>query len=134
MKVVNVSDLSEDWYWLRDEFVGCARGQGQEWVHYSSLGMGLSKLIPKRDSVSRMFAAWKAVNHAKTGPSVLVSHGPRPAMYSGAIAKLMRPDLPHLVYSFNFTNLPGGAQRIAMKNAFTQATRFVCLTVLVLTF
>lgn len=130
MNIINLSDLTKDWNWLRDEFVGQDRGQGQAWFHYSSVGMEQPKIIPKKDSVARVVAAWQAVSHAKNGSSVLVSHGPRPAMYSGTMAKFLCPDLPHLMYSFNFTNLPGNTQRKMMESAFKQVTKFVCYSTL----
>lgn len=121
MNIINLSDLDTNWNWLRDEF----KHTNDEWHHYSSLAVKLPPFIPKKDSIARVLAATSAVKLARKKPSVLVSHGPRPALYAGNLAKLMCPSVPHLVYSFNFTNLPQGAQRSLMASAFKQAAKFV---------
>jgi glycosyltransferase involved in cell wall biosynthesis len=121
MKIVNLSDLSPEWNWLASEF----KLQSQDWKHYSSLSINLPSLIPKKDSISRVIAAIQAVNACKKNSSILVSHGPRPAMYAGNLAGLIKPNLLHLVYSFNFTDLPTGKQRQLMAKAYQQPTKFV---------
>ncbi len=126
MKIINLSDLDPSWCWLKDEF----QNSNLEWLHYSSKAVKLPKILPKRDSIARVIAAMRAVNEARKGQSVLVSHGPRPALYAGSFAKLMCPNVPHLVYSFNFTDLPHGTQRKLMTKAFQQAKRFVTYSTL----
>lgn len=121
MNVINVSDLTTEWNWLRDEF----KHTDDEWHHYSSLAVSLPSFLPKKDSVARVIAAGKAVNLARKSPSVLVSHGPRPALYAGNLAQMLCPKAPHLVYSFNFTNLPYGKQHSLMARAFQQPIKFV---------
>ena len=121
MNVINLSDLSTSWNWLSDEF----KHANDEWYHYTSLGVTLPSFLPKKDSFSRVIAATKAVNMARRSTSILVSHGPRPAMYAGCIAKTICPKQPHLVYSFNFTDLPNGKQHSLMTRAFQQPTKFV---------
>lgn len=121
MNIINLSDLEPNWNWLRDEF----KHTTDTWHHFTSLTVNLPSFIPKKASIARMTAASNAVNLARKAPSVLVSHGPRPALYSGHLAKIMCPTTPHLVYSFNFTNLPQGVQRRLMASAFKQPTKFV---------
>ena len=121
MNVINISDLTANWNWLRDEF----KHTNDEWHHYSSLAVSLPSFLPKKDSFARLIAATKAVNMARRSPSVLVSHGPRPALYAGNIAKTICPKTPHLVYSFNFTDLPNGKQHSLMARAFQQPIKFV---------
>jgi glycosyltransferase involved in cell wall biosynthesis len=130
MKIINLSGLPLDWNWLRDEFVDNGRGEGHEWIHCSSLAIDLHRAIPRKDSITRAMAAWKAVSYAKSGKSVLVSHGPNLGMYGGAFSALSHPKLPHLLYGFNFTNLPGTLQRKVMTASFTQVTKFVCFSTL----
>ena len=55
----------------------------------------------------------------------MVSHGPRPALYAGNLDKLYWPDVAHLVYSFNLTDLPQGKKRSLMAKAFQQSLKFV---------
>jgi glycosyltransferase involved in cell wall biosynthesis len=121
MNVINLSDLSTSWNWLRDEF----KHTNDRWYHYSSLAVNLPSFFPKKDSISRFIAASKALKLARKKPSVLVSHGPRPALYAGNLAKIVCPDTPHLVYSFNFTDLPNGIQHSLMIKAFRQPAKFV---------
>lgn len=121
MQIINVSDLTTQWNWLRDEF----KHTNDEWHHYSSLAVNLPEFLPKKDSIARVIAAGKAVNLARKKPSILVSHGPRPALYAGNLVKILRPETPHLVYSFNLTDLPNGKQRSLMTRAFQQPTKFV---------
>lgn len=120
MKVINISDLDPNWCWLRDEF----ENTRQEWMHYSNQSLSLPKIIPKKESITRLIAATQAIKQAKGG-ALLVSHGPRPAMYVGNLARILRPDLPHLAYSFNFTHLPQGAQRSLMVRAYQQPIKLV---------
>jgi glycosyltransferase involved in cell wall biosynthesis len=124
--IINLSDLSTDWHWLRDEFTHLPNS----WTHYSSLSVQLPKWLPKKQSAARFVQAFRAVQFAKKQPSVLVSHGPRPAYYGGRIAQCLHPTLPHLVYSFNFTNLPTGLQQKAMAKAYQQVDRFVVYSTL----
>ncbi len=121
MHVINLSDLSTSWNWLRDEF----KHTDDKWHHYSSLAVKLPSFLPKKDSIARAIAASQAVKLARKKPSVLVSHGPRPALYAGNLAKIICPDTPHLVYSFNLTDLPKGMQHNMMIKAFQQPTKFV---------
>ncbi len=120
MHIINLSDLTTHWNWLRDEF----KHTDDEWHHYSSLAVNLPSLLPKKDSIARSIAAVKAVNMARKHSSVLVSHGPRPALYAGNLAKIASPETPHLVYSFNFTDLPNGKQRSLMTKAFQHPSKF----------
>lgn len=121
MHIINVSDLATSWNWLRDEF----KHTDDVWHHYSSLAVNLPRFAPKKDSIARLAAAGSAVKLARKQPSILVSHGPRPALYAGNLAKLFCPNVAHLVYSFNFTNLPQGKQRSLMAKAFQQPIKFV---------
>jgi hypothetical protein len=121
MNIINLSDMSPDWNWLSHEF----EHENNVWSHYSSQSINLPKFLPKTLSIARAITALRAVNNAKNGQSLLVSHGPRPAFYGGSIAKAFCPALPHLVYSFNFTNLPTGVQHKLMVKAFQQPIKFV---------
>lgn len=121
MDIVNLSELDPKWCWLRDEF----KQSSHQWHHFSSAESSLPNWLPKKQSIERVIKAFRAVHHAKQQPSLLVSHGPRPAYYGARMARLLQPSLPHLVYSFNFTNLPTGYQHKAMAKAYQQPDRFV---------
>jgi len=121
MKIINLSDFICNWNWLKDEF----NNTDQEWLHFSSQAVNILSIIPKKDAISRFITASRAVNEAKKGNSVLVSHGPGPTFYGATIAKLIYPDLPHLACSFNFTDLPMGGYRKLMIEAYKQVSKFI---------
>ncbi len=121
MKVINVSDFSPEWCWLKEEL----KPHDLHSTAYSSLSINSPNRLPKRDSFNRASIALKAIRDAKKEASILVSHAPRPTYYCANIAKKLAPEIPHLAYSFNFTDLPTGFQRKSMAKAFKQPTRFV---------
>lgn len=122
MKIINLSDISDTkWHWLKQEF----NDPALIWSHYSSASIKLPSFLPKKDSIARSLNAVRAVASTLNKPSLLVSHGPRPSYYGASMAKLMQPNLPHLAYSFNFTDLPVGFQHKSMAKAYQQVDRFV---------
>lgn len=121
MKIINLSDFSTQWNWLAGEY----KDTDLTWEHVSTQIIHLPHWLPKRQSLQRFGAAWQAVRLANVAQGLLVSHGPRPAFYSSAIASLRNRHLPHLVYSFNFTELPKGMQHKLMVKAYQQPQRFV---------
>ncbi len=126
INILNLSDISADWHWLRDDF----KHLPHQWVHYSSQSLSLPNWLPKKNSIARLYKAFQAVQDAKRQPSLLVSHGPRPTYYGGRMAQCLHPGLPHLAYSFNFTDLPIGLQHKAMAKAYQQVDRFVVYSTL----
>lgn len=120
--IINVSDLSPDWNWLENEF----RQSDTTWQHFSSLKPKLPDYLPKRNAIARAYSGLRGTLKARAPNSVLVSHGPRPTMYVSNLAASICPDVPHLAFSFTFTELPKGKQIAVMKKAFRQPTRFVC--------
>jgi glycosyltransferase involved in cell wall biosynthesis len=124
MKIINLSDLDPSWCWLRDELPNTT----DTWHHQSSLSIKLPKALPKKDSFARLAAAYKATSMSNKAPSLLVSHGPRPTFYGASASRIFNPKLPHLAYSFNFTDLPVGFQHKAMVKAYQRVNRFVVYT------
>lgn len=121
MKIINLSDFPTQWNWLASEYTGT----DLVWEHISTQAVHLPRWLPKQQSLQRFGAAWQAVCLANASQGLLVSHGPRPAFYSSAFASLRNRQLPHLVYSFNFTELPRGSQHKLMAKAYQQPQRFV---------
>lgn len=122
MNIINLSDFSPDWHWLKDEFTD---NTNLHWDHFSAQNINLPKLTPKADTLQRALAAYHAVKASKLGPSLLVSHMPKISYFGSLWSKKLNPELPHLAYSFNFTNLPTGYRRKLMAKAFQSVTRFV---------
>ena len=121
MKIINLSDFSTQWNWLAREY----NNPNLSWEHISIQSYPPPNWLPRGQSLARLRAAWHAFNKANQGNSLLVSHGPRPALYSSAIASYRNHQLPHLVYSFNFTQLPTGIQHRLMAKAYQQPQKFV---------
>lgn len=122
--IVNHSELPSDWNWLA-KVMPDARWH---WSHVSALDGSPSLPTPLR----RMVAAHRAVARAAAGAGgLLVSHGPRPAMYAQALAwAARRQRFAHLAFSFNFTELPKGARRRVMARACRGVDRYTVFSTL----
>ena len=121
LRLVNLSELDPAWQWLKPAF----EARIPDWHHVSTQSMRC--VLPvARAHEARLRAALEArrLLRARSGPRVLVSHGPRPAEYWGLLASGTRLDF-HDVSSFNFTDMPTGATRFAMSRAFRHVDRFV---------
>jgi glycosyltransferase involved in cell wall biosynthesis len=59
------------------------------------------------------------------GRSIVVSHGPLLALYSEFLARPAPCEALHLVFSFNFTNLPIGARRALLRRYLRRVDRLV---------
>lgn len=123
-QVVNLSWQDPAWNWLAHAFTN------QQWIHFTSRLTKLPSWLPKQATWARLTAAWRAVNATRRSPSVLVSHGPIPATYGALLLRLLNPDTPHLIYAFNFTDLPQGLKRRVMSLAFRQADRMAVFSTL----
>jgi glycosyltransferase involved in cell wall biosynthesis len=125
LTIVNLSELAPQWHWIGPAF----RDTGQNWRHVSSRSFDLPAWLPRRSTLSRLLAGRRAANLLGHGPSVLVTHGPRPAVY-GALLAGRHAQLRHLAYSFNFTTLPAGMARRLMARALRTVERFVVFSTL----
>ncbi len=119
-RVVNVSDMGPDWNWLAKSF----DKSGNAWRHVSTQRSWFPQGTPGRDQLARLDAAARAAISCRGGRSVLVSHGPGLGMYSGLLAPKICPAARHLIFSFNFTELPRGTKRRVMANAYRGVERF----------
>ena len=120
--IVNLSELDPSWNWLAPTF---AERDDLSWRHVSMHSMPVPHWLPRRHTLQRISAAWATRALLSPANSVLVSHGPRMAMYGAYVNRLRREPARHLAYAFNFTNLPTGANRKAMRLAFRHVEKFV---------
>lgn len=117
-QVVNLSWQNPTWNWLAHAF------PSQQWLHVTSRVIQVLPWLPKQASWARLVAGLKAVMATRARPSILVSHGPIPATYGALIKRLLNPRVPHLIYAFNFTDLPKGLKARLMGRAFRYADRY----------
>ena len=99
------------------------REPGLLWEHISAPVPGkLARRLPG-PSFSRIRAGLQARTRLAAIPfDLLVSHGPRMSYYMQRIAN---PAIPHLAWSFNFTDLPTGYRLDAMRRSFAKIDRFI---------
>lgn len=121
LTIVNLSELAPQWNWVSAAF----RDTGQTWRHVSTQSFNLPAWLPRHTTLARLHAARQAVKCLGYGPSVLVTHGPRPAMYGALMAGRQIHHHRHLAFSFNYTELPAGMARRLMARAFRSIERFV---------
>ena len=121
MKIVTLNEFEPEWIWLRDVY---ADDPELTWSpNQTDRVQQVPAWIPKRRSVARMMAAWKAAGELAGHQDLLVTHGPRPTMYGAIAAKLRRGGTRHLAF-LNFTDLPTGAMRRVMALAFKHVDHF----------
>ncbi len=120
-QLINTSELNPEWNWLHQEI----KEPGLNWMHCSSHAHRLPRWMPKKKALGCMLSAQRSIQAAKTQPSLLISHGPRPTFYSASFASLQKMELPHLAVSFTFTELPTGIKRKLMSRYYRQVDRFL---------
>jgi glycosyltransferase involved in cell wall biosynthesis len=114
-RVINHSWQNPAWHWLAHALPEV------EWLHFTRQAL----TQPHSEFGRSLLTAFRAVQHASVPGSLLVSHGPLPAVYAGLFRALTCGRMPHLVYAFNFTELPRGFKRQVMGWALRRATRLV---------
>ena len=119
-RIANLSDTAPPWNWLANRFTD----DSLSWhacSSYVSKGAAMRLKWPAARVEAALSAKSLLRNHS--GPRLLVSHGPLLALYAEALAR--PPDTQHLVFSFNFTNLPTGVRRTLFRRYLPRASRFV---------
>lgn len=122
LQIINVSEIKPPWNWLEPLFLN----EQLSWKCCSSYRRD-DELPIIGVKLRRARAALEARTFIgrHTGQNLIVSHGPRAALYSEMIARGSRNRASHLVFSFNFTDLPTGARRSLMRRYLQRADRFV---------
>lgn len=120
--IVNLTETDPRWKWLESSF---SEQLDWHWSHISDQSSKLAPWLPRRRTLARMAAGWAAAGRLNGANSVLVTHGPRPAMYGAIAANLRHRARRHLAFSFNFTDLPKGSAHRLMARGFRYVDRFV---------
>jgi glycosyltransferase involved in cell wall biosynthesis len=113
--VINHSWLNPAWNWLANALPELT------WSHHTRQGLPW----PRSELLRSLITGVKAAMACRAPQSLLVSHGPLPAVYAGMAMALLAPGRAHLVYSFNFTQLPQGVKRRVIAWVLRRASRFV---------
>ena len=122
MMIVNLSEMNPRWKWLESSF---SEQLDWHWAHVSDHASVLAPWLPRRRTFARIAAGWEAAGHLTGADSVLVTHGPRAAMFGSIAASLRHRARRHLAFSFNFTDLPKRSAHRLMARALRQVDRFV---------
>lgn len=121
MQIVNLTEFEPEWNWLASHF--SARPE-LHWRHVTTRDHAWPAWMPRRTTLGRVSAALATRRSLGGDDAILVSHGPRMTMY-GALANRVRAKrFLHLAYSFNFTQLPRGAERKGVQAAVRHVDRF----------
>ena len=122
VQIINVSEFAPSWNWLAHRFAS----DNLVWEPCTTQVKtgSLCRLDRRLGRMAATLAARRLVRkHA--GRSVLVSHGPLLALYSEFLARPAASQALHLVFSFNFTDLPTGARRSLLKRYLKRVDRLV---------
>jgi glycosyltransferase involved in cell wall biosynthesis len=117
-QIINLSWQRPEWNWLAHRFPEL------HWIHRTCWGHPLPLWVPKHAMLVRMHAGFQAAMDARRTPSILVSHGPIPASYGAFWKSILCPSTRHLLFGFNFTELPRGIKLRWMRHAFRHVDRF----------
>ncbi|MHA6723777.1 glycosyltransferase [Sphingomonas sp. RS2018] len=120
IRIANVPDVSPG-----DAFVDLPpiEGRDVEWLAHSGLPQNVIERRVRRPRLSRYRAAWQAAGEYGRA-DILISHLPRMTTAVEQFARLRGHRLPHLAFSFNFTDLPEGRTLARMTKALAGVERF----------
>lgn len=124
LKIVNAADNIQvnNWNFLEDKM----QDVPAEWSFFINSPSNILEKVITKPKISRYRSCWQAVTKAKyTKADLLISHLPRTTCWTGVFANLINVNVPHLAFSFNFTDLPQGKSRQFMSYAFKKVDRFI---------
>ncbi len=111
--VISSEHTQPTWRWIDKHF------DTIEWFFYRA-GQGHPRWLPLRRFIASLQAILKA---AKS--DVIVSHGPYMAFYCAILMWCFRIRTKHIVYAFNFAELPAGISLKRMQFAFGKIDKLV---------
>jgi glycosyltransferase involved in cell wall biosynthesis len=117
IRLLNVTDLAP----AGAEFVDLPGWVVRE--DFSGLPKNLIERLTRRPNLARHRAAWSAARRSEG--AILVSHLPRMTAALAAACGALGSRSPHLAFSFNFTDLPTGLEKIRLQVAFARVDRFL---------
>ncbi len=124
MRFINTSELAgPEWRFLEP----FSQRASMTWQCIPGKPQNLLERRLHRPNLARWRAAAQAVLLARKAPkhSVLVSHLPLMAVATETLRARFCPNVPHIAFAFNFTDLPKGWRHRVQKQAFAQLDEFV---------
>ena len=111
MRIINTTDLiPPGWRFIEPQWSRA----GTSWDFVHGVPQNALERLVRRPNLARYRAARQAARLARGAQAaqerpVLVSHLPRMAAATNAARAVSCPDVPHMAFAFNFTDLPAGA-------------------------
>ena len=122
IRLINCHDSEPGWSWLQPIYFG---EPAIEWQSVSTRHSAIMSKLPG-PHYGRVRAAFKVAAALRAGRAdLLVTHGPYVSYYIEALGRRGRHSVPHLAFSFNFTDFPSGFRFDQMRRAFSNIDRFV---------
>ena len=123
LAIVNFAEIAtEDWRFVERFYTGPTA----RWTFYRNAPKNALERLVRKPSLARYRAAYEAAGDARRASRALVvSHLPRATRALATAMRMRRATAPHVAFSFNFTDLPTGADRAAFASAFARVERFV---------
>ncbi len=127
LRAANISEIPDpEWRWIFDRLPGGGR------IALETFSMRQRSTIDRRPggaSLGRIAGAIALRNAARRGAfHVIVSHGPLVGAWSAGLLGPAKGAARHLLFSFNFTDLPRGLRRRVMREAFRRVDEFAVFT------
>jgi len=114
-------DYGDGWRGLGPRLTGA----GAKWIFFDDRPASLLERIIRRPNIAIIRACVNAVLiAARKRARLLVTQEPRTTFMCALFCRLLRVDIDHYVFSFNFPELPAGFRARLMCYAFKQVKQF----------
>lgn len=114
-------DYGEGWRRLGPTLTG----EAATWVFFDDRPTWFLERIVRRPNIAIIRACLSAVLRVRSaGARLLVTQEPRTTFLCALFCRLLRIDVDHYVFSFNFPDLPTGLRMRLMRYAFKQVSQF----------
>ena len=117
------------WRWIS----GQLDSDRYDWRFFSTAPRNACERMIRRPDVARLRGCRELTRCViREAPNLIVTHGPLTTCWSELFARRRRfgaqsdrARIPHLAFTFNFSQLPRGVRRRIMRRAFSTVDRFV---------
>ena len=123
VRIVNFAEIADpEWTFLEEKI----KTKNVSWSFHSVSPRYRLERVVKRPNLARLRASMHVGFVARgAAADLIVSHLPRATLRTAIFAKLFHSKSKHLAFSFNFTELPKGLNKVLMRYAFKSIDRFV---------